>query len=124
MICPKCGFSQPDDYYCAQCGVNVEKYVQKKRKKRFNLGLIITVLSRNKMWPPEPGDALGKCEEKPLELQDLEISLRASKKHPEDLHSMMPQKGARHRASRRKVPLPAKDGLTRASDWTTIPTAR
>lgn len=45
MICPKCRFSQPDDYYCAQCGVNVEKYVQKKRKKRFNLGLIITVLS-------------------------------------------------------------------------------
>ncbi len=45
MICPKCGFSQPDDYYCAQCGVNVEKYVKKKRKKRFNLGLIITVLS-------------------------------------------------------------------------------
>jgi hypothetical protein len=44
MICPKCDFSQPDDYYCAQCGVNVEKYVQKK-KKRFNLGLIITVLS-------------------------------------------------------------------------------
>jgi clan AA aspartic protease (TIGR02281 family) len=45
MICPKCSFSQPDDYYCAQCGVNVEKYVQKRRKKRFNLGLIITVLS-------------------------------------------------------------------------------
>jgi clan AA aspartic protease (TIGR02281 family) len=45
MICPKCGFSQPDDYYCAQCGVNVEKYVQEKRKKRFNLGLIITVLA-------------------------------------------------------------------------------
>ena len=45
MICPKCNFSQPDDYYCAQCGVNVEKYIQKQRKKRFNLGLIITVLS-------------------------------------------------------------------------------
>ena len=45
MICPKCDFSQPDDYYCAQCGVNVEKYVQKKRKKRFKRGLIITVLS-------------------------------------------------------------------------------
>jgi clan AA aspartic protease (TIGR02281 family) len=44
MICPKCGFSQPDDYYCAQCGVNVEKYVQKKRKKRFKRGLIIAVL--------------------------------------------------------------------------------
>jgi clan AA aspartic protease (TIGR02281 family) len=45
MICPKCNFSQPDDYYCAQCGVNVEKYLQKQRKKRFNRGLIITVLA-------------------------------------------------------------------------------
>ena len=45
MICPKCNFSQPDDYYCAQCGVNVEKYVEEQRKKRFNLGLIITVLA-------------------------------------------------------------------------------
>ena len=45
MICPKCNFSQPDDYYCAQCGVNVEKYVQKKRKKRFKRGLIVTVFS-------------------------------------------------------------------------------
>jgi clan AA aspartic protease (TIGR02281 family) len=45
MICPKCGFSQPDDYYCAQCGVNVEKYVQKKRKKRFKRRLIVTVFS-------------------------------------------------------------------------------
>jgi clan AA aspartic protease (TIGR02281 family) len=45
MICPKCNFSQPDDYYCAQCGVNVEKYLQKQKKKRFNRGLIITVLS-------------------------------------------------------------------------------
>jgi len=45
MICPKCNFSQPDDYYCAQCGVDVEKYVQKKRKKRFKRGLIVTVFS-------------------------------------------------------------------------------
>ena len=45
MICPKCNFSQPDDYYCAQCGVNVEKYLQKRRKKRFKRGLIITVFS-------------------------------------------------------------------------------
>ena len=45
MICPKCNFSQPDDYYCAQCGVNVEKYLQKQKKKRINRGLIITVLA-------------------------------------------------------------------------------
>jgi hypothetical protein len=122
MICPKCDFSQPDDYYCAQCGVNVEKYVQKK-KKRFNLGLIITVLSIAAL-SLEPGDALGKCEEKPLELQDLEISFPASKELPEDPHSMMEQKGARHRASPRKVPLPVKRGLKKAAAWTTIPTAR
>ena len=45
MICPKCYFSQPDDYYCDLCGVNVEKYLQKQKKKRFNLGLIITVFA-------------------------------------------------------------------------------
>jgi predicted aspartyl protease len=35
MICPKCGFDQPDDIYCVYCGVNIEKYVnQKKRRHR------------------------------------------------------------------------------------------
>ncbi len=45
MICPKCGFSQPDDYYCANCGVNVDKYVQKKKKGRYNLGLTIALIA-------------------------------------------------------------------------------
>ena len=35
MICPKCQFSQPDDIYCANCGVNVESYLQKQKKSRF-----------------------------------------------------------------------------------------
>jgi hypothetical protein len=26
MICPKCHFEQPDDIFCASCGVNIEKY--------------------------------------------------------------------------------------------------
>jgi predicted aspartyl protease len=33
MICPKCGFNQPEDIYCARCGVHVKKYHQKQKKK-------------------------------------------------------------------------------------------
>ena len=40
-VCPKCGFSQPDDYYCASCGVNIEKYVKKKRKKLLRIAVVI-----------------------------------------------------------------------------------
>ncbi len=28
--CPRCGFSQPKDQYCASCGVNIEKYIPRK----------------------------------------------------------------------------------------------
>lgn len=28
--CPRCGFSQPKDQYCASCGVNMEKYTPRK----------------------------------------------------------------------------------------------
>ncbi len=28
--CPRCGFSQPKDEYCASCGVNIETYVPRK----------------------------------------------------------------------------------------------
>jgi len=45
MICPKCSFSQPDDIYCANCGVNVEKYVQKKKKGRFKIWAVLAFLA-------------------------------------------------------------------------------
>ena len=44
MICPKCSFDQPDDIYCAFCGVNVEKYARQKRKRRNKAYLLIVVL--------------------------------------------------------------------------------
>jgi tetratricopeptide (TPR) repeat protein len=44
MLCPKCGFSQPDDFYCANCGVNIDKYVQKRKKKGYTLGIVIVLL--------------------------------------------------------------------------------
>ena len=45
MICPKCAFSQPDDIYCANCGVNIEKYVQKQKKSRFNILAAVAFLA-------------------------------------------------------------------------------
>ncbi len=40
MECPECGFSQPDELFCARCGVNISKAL-KRRKKR----LILTFVS-------------------------------------------------------------------------------
>jgi len=40
MICPKCRFSQPDDIYCALCGVNIERYAQQKRKRRRSIAVL------------------------------------------------------------------------------------
>ena len=45
MICPKCSFSQPDDIYCANCGVNVEKYVRKQKKGRFTIWAVVAFLA-------------------------------------------------------------------------------
>jgi clan AA aspartic protease (TIGR02281 family) len=44
VICPKCGFSQPDDYYCASCGVNVHRFVQKRKKRGYAVGIAIVFL--------------------------------------------------------------------------------
>jgi hypothetical protein len=45
MICPKCSFSQPDDIYCANCGINVEKYLQKQKKGRFKIWTVVAFLA-------------------------------------------------------------------------------
>ena len=46
--CPRCGFSQPEDQYCAQCGVNMQSFQKKEKpflKKIFeNLGVQVLVL--------------------------------------------------------------------------------
>jgi len=40
MICPKCGFEQPDDIYCVFCGVNIEKYADQRKKRRYKGGVL------------------------------------------------------------------------------------
>ena len=63
MICPKCGFDQPDDAYCAFCGISINKYRQKRRKKQYVLyvlvsfvviaGIFIAVSSVHRVNPPK-----------------------------------------------------------------------
>lgn len=33
MECPKCGFQQPEEIYCAQCGVHIPRALQLRRRK-------------------------------------------------------------------------------------------
>ncbi len=41
LSCPKCGFQQPKDRYCAKCGVNIESY---KRPKESAISLTFGIL--------------------------------------------------------------------------------
>lgn len=49
--CPRCGLSQPDDQYCAQCGVNMHSFKQKEKplwvrlasNTSLQIGLLILV---------------------------------------------------------------------------------
>jgi len=44
MICPKCGFSQPDDIYCALCGVSIERYLRQRRKRKYKVWISIALI--------------------------------------------------------------------------------
>ncbi len=44
--CPRCGFAQPEDQYCAQCGVNMQTFKKKEKSfsKKFSESLILQAL--------------------------------------------------------------------------------
>ncbi|OEU45995.1 MAG: hypothetical protein BBJ60_06060 [Desulfobacterales bacterium S7086C20] len=44
MKCPKCGFSQPDDIYCALCGINIGRYARKRKKQHYKIGLFALLI--------------------------------------------------------------------------------
>jgi predicted aspartyl protease len=44
MICPKCEFDQPDDVYCAYCGINIERYLRQRRRKRHKAYLLTALI--------------------------------------------------------------------------------
>ena len=44
--CPRCGFAQPEDQYCAQCGVNMQSFKRKEKSvlKKFSESLVLQAL--------------------------------------------------------------------------------
>jgi len=44
MICPKCGFDQPDDAYCAFCGISIQKYRRERRKKQYVVYALVSLV--------------------------------------------------------------------------------
>ncbi len=44
MICPKCGFRQPDDIYCALCGVSIERYLRQRRKRQYKVWILVALI--------------------------------------------------------------------------------
>jgi clan AA aspartic protease (TIGR02281 family) len=44
MICPKCRFDQPDDVYCAYCGIDISKYLRQRRRKRHKAYLLTALI--------------------------------------------------------------------------------
>jgi clan AA aspartic protease (TIGR02281 family) len=88
MICPKCGFRQPDDLYCARCGVEIERYVRERRKRRYRraAGLTIVILvilavvsaARYLIRPTPSGDRVGAVREGVAERAGPEAKLGAA----------------------------------------------
>jgi hypothetical protein len=76
MVCPKCGFDQPRDRFCAQCGVDISLYQPKTipsflGSKTFLIGLtsvglcVVVVLGmikfvKNESQNPDVGIAVGR----------------------------------------------------------------
>jgi hypothetical protein len=53
MSCPKCGFQQPEDQYCAQCGINMTSFVpapqsltaRLTKNLKFQILLVIAIIT-------------------------------------------------------------------------------
>jgi tetratricopeptide (TPR) repeat protein len=78
MICPKCRFDQPDDAYCAFCGINIKKYRQERRKKQYALyvlvsfaviaGVFVAVNAIHQVKTPESVTQMGEDQAKDIDL--------------------------------------------------------
>ncbi len=44
MKCPKCGFEQPDDIYCANCGIEVTSYARSRSRRNVKFLAIAAIL--------------------------------------------------------------------------------
>jgi predicted aspartyl protease len=85
MICPKCGFSQPDDIYCALCGVKIEKYLRQKRKRQYRVWILMALMGIgavsiakyiNSVYHIETPEPVDKYEENKGQIKDDTLSAR------------------------------------------------
>ena len=108
MICPKCSFSQPDDIYCANCGVNVEKYLQKQKKGRFKIWAVVAFLAIAALAIAKFTSTEYPPEEKPLEQESATRTMRTTES-PVPLQRELPRETpepetlAKRRAPRRQT---------------------
>jgi len=115
MICPKCSFSQPDDIYCANCGVNVEKYLQKQKKGRFKIWAVVAFLAIAALAIAKFTSTEHPPEEKPLEQESATRTMRTTES-PVPLQRELPRETpepetlAKRRAPRRQTtPTPSTE---------------
>lgn len=95
MECPKCGFQQPEDQFCAQCGINIDMYKNKpipKAKKLWNklsfqisltlvlATVLITVLYIKNNQPEQTPEQLSKVWDKEFSKTNSKTQLEEQSK--------------------------------------------
>ena len=90
MICPKCGFSQPDDIYCALCGVSIERYLRQRRKRQYKVWILVGLIGIaalsiakyiNSVHHVETPEPVGKYAYKENKAQVKDVTLPGNKLH-------------------------------------------
>ena len=90
MICPKCGFSQPDDIYCALCGVSIERYLRQRRKRQYRVWILVGLIGIaalsiakyiNSVHHVETPEPVGKYAYKENKAQVKDVTLPGNKLH-------------------------------------------
>jgi tetratricopeptide (TPR) repeat protein len=121
MRCPRCGFQQPDDLFCASCGVNVSRYQKRKRWKNILLGTVISglilaagitiFLLRSPTRAPEPEATITRTLRQQSPLKE-----RKAFRKPRQIRRPRPwdksRQRRRPRSTRKPRPLPSLPELT------------
>jgi predicted aspartyl protease len=109
MICPKCGFSQPDDIYCALCGISIERYLRQKRKRQYKAWILVALigivaLSIAKYIKPvrhvETPEPVGKYGYKENKAQIKDLTLPGSKQRSRRKSDQRPRSQSQEKSVR------------------------
>jgi tetratricopeptide (TPR) repeat protein len=121
MKCPRCGFEQPDDLFCASCGVDISRYQRRKRWKNTLFGIVISglilaagitfFLLRSPTRAPEPEATITRTlPQKSLPKEGKAFRKPRQIRRPRQWDKSRQMK--RPRSSRRPKPVPSLPELT------------